>query len=179
MTDSAQVHSIEAIERFYIALAEFESKVQATLDTLDGELQRAVDWLQHDAPAHWKQQEKVAANAVHQAKLDLEHCLAYPIAGEHPACREERAALKKAQLRWDYCREKRERVKHWQRVLHHELYEYQGRVGHLRKLLETDLPKARARLRQIVRRLDAYRIERPPEVLKRWPPLLRETGDTE
>jgi hypothetical protein len=104
---------------------------------------------------------------VQQAKIDLERCLMYPVADERPSCREERATLERAKARLEYCREKTERVKHWKRELHHELFEYEGRVGHLRRMLEADLPLARARLQQVVRRLDAYQIERPPESVER------------
>jgi exonuclease VII large subunit len=159
----AHVHSIDAIEAFRGALARFEERVQDSLETLRAELQRATDWLQHDRPASWKEQLRLAAEGVQQAKIDLERCLMYPVADERPACREERASLDRAKARQEYCREKSERVKHWKRELHHALFEYEGRVGHLRRMLETDLPLARARLRQFVRRLDAYQIERPPE----------------
>ncbi len=159
----AQVHSVDAIESFRGALARFEQRAQDAMDTLHGELQRAVDWLEHDRPAYWKEQSRLAAEGVQQAKIDLERCLMYPVTDERPSCREERANLERAKARLEYCREKIERVKHWKRELHHELFEYEGRVGHLRRMLEADLPLARARLQQVVRRLDAYQIERRPE----------------
>lgn len=178
MSGPAQVRSVAAIERFRASLAEFEHRVQNSLDTLSSELNRANDWLDHACPRYWQQQEKDAADAVHQAKLDLERCLIFPIAGEKPACREERAALKTAQQRQDYCREKRDMVRHWRGVLRHEQYEYEGRIGHLRRLLEVDLPAARAKLNVILRRIEGYTIERPPE--SREPsPILPTPNQTE
>jgi exonuclease VII large subunit len=163
VAESAQVRSVDVIEAFRGALARFEQRVQDALETLSGETRRAADWLEHERPAHWKEQTRLADDALQQAKLELHRCLMYPVDGERPSCREERANLKKAQTRVDYCHEKTERVKHWKRQLHHELFEYEGRIGHLRRMLETDLPRARIRLQQIVRRLDAYQIEHPPE----------------
>ncbi len=163
MSSSAQVRSVDAIEAFRGALARFEQRAQDALEALSGETRRAADWLQHDRPAYWKEQTRLADDAVQQAKIDVQHCLMYPVADERPACREERANLRRAQTRSDYCREKNELVKHWKRQFHHELFEYEGRIGHLRRMLETELPQARTRLQQIVRRLDAYQIERPPE----------------
>ncbi|MCG8450984.1 MAG: hypothetical protein MI725_15560, partial [Pirellulales bacterium] len=142
---------------------------QHALDTLSAEMRRALDWLEHDCPALWKKETKLAEDAVHQAKLELERCLMFPMAGERPACREQRAALKKAQARLEYCREKRERVKHWNRQLQHEQFEYEGRLGQLQRMLEIDLPTARGRLQAIVRRLDEYQVERPPEASERRP----------
>jgi len=162
MPSPAQVHSVDAIELFCVQLAKYEQRVQSALETLTSELRRASEWLQHDRPSFWKQQTKLAEDTVHQAKLDLERCLIFPIAGEQPTCREEKAVLKKTQLRVEYCRGKSERVRHWNRHMQHEMFEYEGRVGQLRRILETELPAARAKLQQIIRRLDAYQIERTP-----------------
>lgn len=164
MSGSAHIQSVEAIERFRAALALFEKRMEGALDTLSAELGRANDWLAQDCPHYWKEQEKLAADAVHQARLDLERCLAFPIAGEKPACREERAALKAAKNRWSHCHEKQAVVKHWTGVMNHEMFEYQGRVGHLRRILETELPAARAKLQLIVRQIEGYQTERPPDL---------------
>jgi hypothetical protein len=43
------------------------------------------------------------------------------------------------------------------------MFEYDGRIGQLRGLLDQQVPAARAVLARIVRRLEEYRIERPPE----------------
>ncbi len=163
MPSPAQVRSVDALEHFRAQLVKYEQQVQSALETLSSEIRRANEWLQYDRPRHWKQQTKLAEDTAHQAKLDLERCLIFPIAGEKPACREEKGVLKKAQQRVDYCREKSERVRHWKRQMQHEMYEYEGRVGQLRRILETELPAARAKLQQIVRRLDEYQIERAPQ----------------
>ncbi len=162
MSGSAQVESIAAIEGFRGALTQFEQRASDAIEVLAAELRRAVDWLEHEQPAYWKEQSRLANDAIHQAKRDLERCLAFPVADERPSCREERANLKKCQARLDFCREKTERVKYWNRQLQHELFEYQGRVGCLERMMETELPAARAKLQEIVRRLDDYRLERPP-----------------
>ncbi|MCA9232709.1 MAG: hypothetical protein KDA57_18815 [Planctomycetales bacterium] len=164
MAGSARVESVAAIERFRGALARYEQRVEDALETLSGELRRALDWLEHERPAYWKEQTRLADDAIHQARQDLDRCLMFPVADERPACREEKANLKRAQLRLEFCREKSERVKHWNRQLQHEMFEYEGRIGQLRRMLETELPAAKAKLQQIVRRVDAYQIERSPEV---------------
>ena len=177
MSGPAKVQSIAAIEHFQAALARFEQRAQDALETLTGELRRAIDWLEHDRPAYWKRQDRLASDAIHQAKLDLERCLTFLVAGERPACREERANLKQAQIRLEYCREKSERVKYWNRQLQHELFEYEGQVSHLQRMLEIELPAARAKLQQLVRRLDAYQIERPPVTVDPSLPLPADRGE--
>ena len=159
---SAKVDSVAAIDTFRGALAKFEQRSQDSLESLGSELRRALDWLEHERPAYWKEQCRLASDAVHQAKRDLERCLAFPIGNERPSCREEKANLRKTQLRMELCREKSETIRQWNRQLHHELLEYKGRIASLQRMLEIELPAARAKLQQIVRRLDAYQVERPP-----------------
>lgn len=173
MSSPAQVRSVEAIEQFRLQLAKYEEQVQGALETLAAETQRAEKWLKHDRPSYWKKQTKLAEDAVHQAKLDLERCLMFPtVSGERPSCREERTELKQAQARVTYCREKTERVQYWNRQIQHEMLEYSGRIGHLKRMIETELPAARARLQQIVHRLDAYQVERAPLSEKSQPTVV-------
>lgn len=162
MSSQAHVESVAALEAFRAALAAFESRMQGALDSLSAEVRRADGWLDFEAPPYWKEQEKKAHDAVHQARLELERCLMFPVADEKPTCREERANLKRAEQRLDYCREKKALVRHWQSELNHEMYEFDGRIGHLKRVLETDLPAARAKIQQIIRTIEGYQIERAP-----------------
>lgn len=165
MSTPAQVRSTDAIEALRLALVKFQERVQNALDTLDGELHRTSNWVEHDRPAYWKQQTHDAEDAVHAAKLDLERCLMMTVAGERPACREQKAALVAAKARRAYCQEKSEAVRRWQRNFRHEQFEYDGRIGQLRRLLELGVPKSAVLLKTILRRLDEYQIERPPEAV--------------
>ena len=163
MSGPAQVRSVEAIEAFRIALTRFEQRAQDALETLSGEVRRADDWLRSDRPPYWKEQVRLASEAVHEAKVNLDRCLMYTVDGERPSCREERDALEKAKARLDYCRDKTELVKQWKRELHHELFEFEGRLSALREMLESDIPLAHGRLKQIMRAIDKYTLEKPPE----------------
>lgn len=162
MSGPAQVRSTDAIEHVATALARFEQRVQAALDSLDAEVRRAGEWVEHDRPTHWRDQVHKAEDEVHTAKIELERCLTYSTQ-ERPSCREQKAALAAAKARLDYCREKAEAVKNWQRSFRHESFEYDGRVGQLRRLVENDVPRARGVLAKILRRLDEYQIEQAPD----------------
>jgi hypothetical protein len=162
MSGPAQVRSAAAIEAFLAALAKCELAVADALEGLEAQLRRSGEWVEHDRPAHWRQQTRDAQDAAQQAKAELERCLMFPVADERPACREERAALREAEERLEYCRSKAAHVRLWRQRFQHELFEYRGRVGPLRQALETDLPQARGALRRTLERLDAYRLEGPP-----------------
>jgi hypothetical protein len=93
---------------------------------------------------------------VNAARAALHRCLMYPIADERPSCREERAALKKAQARLAYCEEKSERLTHWIREVRHEMFEYKGRIGQLSEIVEFDVPAAIGLLTKLLTRLEEY-----------------------
>ncbi|MBN1851171.1 MAG: hypothetical protein JW829_00545 [Pirellulales bacterium] len=156
MSETVHVHSQAAIEEFRAALLLFSSQCQDAVDGLNAEVRRFADWIEHDRPAYWKEQTRLAERGVHDAKLALERCLISGIAGERPACREERAALHQAQLRLASCRAHIERVRHWRQQLHHEQSELTGRLGQLGQLIEWNIPQAAATLARILDRLDAY-----------------------
>ena len=156
MSTPANVHSLEAIDALRMALVSFIDQVSEALAELDAEMRRMLEWLEHDRPRYWRTQVRLSIDRVHEAQQALHRCLMFPIAGERPSCREERAALKKAQARQAYCEEKAERVRHWQRTVQHELFEYQGRISQLVRLVEIDVPQAIGVLHKIVRRLEEY-----------------------
>jgi hypothetical protein len=156
MSTGANVQSLEAIEAVRNALASFGDQVSDALSELQSEMRRVADWLEHDRPRYWKTQIRVANDGVHAAQQALHRCLMFPIAKERPSCYEERAALKKAQARLAYCEEKDERVRHWQRVVQHELFEYEGRISQLVRVAEEEVPVAMGVLAKVLRRLEEY-----------------------
>jgi hypothetical protein len=164
MPGPAQVRSTDAIEAFSLAMAKFQERVQNALDALESDVRRADSWIDHDRPPYWRRQTLEAESAVHDAKLDLERCLLMTtVDGQRPACREQKAAVEQAKARLEYCREKADLVKKWQRSFRHDATEFKGRLGQLRRLVEQDVPNARATLAQIMRRLEEYQLERPPD----------------
>ena len=160
MTGSANVHSLEAITTAKAALVSFADEVDQALAIADVELRRVLDWLQHDRPRHWRTQNRLAADGVTQAKAALERCLMYPVGNERPSCREERAALQRAEARLAYCEEKSERIKHWTREVQHELFEFEGRISQLARVVEVDVPEAIDVLNRIMERLAEYQAVR-------------------
>lgn len=164
MSTPAKVHSSEAIEAVRRTLILFIERVNDALAELGSEMRRVQEWLEHDRPGYWKKQVRVAMDEVHEAQLALHRCLMFPIAGERPSCYEERAVLKKAQARLAYCQEKGERVRHWQQTLRHELFEYEGRISQLTKLVDIDVPQAIGVLERILRNLEEYQAVRAANV---------------
>jgi hypothetical protein len=156
MSGPAKVYSSDAIEAVKMALVAFIDYVSDALTELSAEMRRAQEWLEHDRPAFWRNQIRLSSDHVHEAQQALHRCLMFPVAGERPSCSEERAALKKAQARLAYCEHKSERVRHWQQTMRHELFEYEGRISQLVKLVEIDVPQSIGALNRIMLRLEEY-----------------------
>ncbi len=164
MSTRANVHSSAAIEAVRNSLIAFVEQVSDALAILETEMRRVQEWLEHDRPQFWRRQIHVATDEVNKAQADLHRCLMFPApGGERPSCYEERQALKEAQSREAYCRAKAERVRHWVRTLQHEVFEYQGRISQLVRLVEIDAPRAIGVLEQVLRRLEEYRSVRAAE----------------
>jgi hypothetical protein len=160
MSGPAKVHSSDAIDAVRLSLISFIESVRDALTELSSEMRKSLEWLEHDRPAYWRNQVRLAMDQVHEAQQALHRCLMFPVANERPSCYEERAELKKAQARLVYCQEKQDRVRHWQQTLRHELFEYEGRISQLVKLVDIDAPQAIGVLNKIMRRLEEYQAVR-------------------
>ena len=156
MSTPAKVHSSEAIEAIRMALMSFAAQVGDALTELSAEMRRMQEWLEHDRPRHWKMQIRRAGDMAHEAQQALHRCLMFPIASERPSCYEERTALKQAQARLAYCQDKEDKVRHWQQTMRHEMFEYEGRISQLVRLVEVEVPQAIGVLNKILRNLEEY-----------------------
>jgi hypothetical protein len=156
MSTPAKVYSSDAIESVRMALMLFVEQVSDALAELSAEMRRMQEWLEHDRPRYWKNQTRLGGDIVHEATQALHRCLMFPIANERPSCTEERTALKQAKARLAYCEQKTDRVRHWQQTMRHELFEYEGRMSQLVRLVEVEVPQAIGVLNKILRNLEEY-----------------------
>lgn len=139
-----------------MALMSFSEQVGDALTELSAEMRRMQEWLEHDRPRHWKMQIRKAGDMAHEAQQALHRCLMFPIANERPSCTEERTALKKAKARLEYCQDKEDKVRKWQQTVRHELFEYEGRMSQLVRLVDVEVPQAIGVLNKILRNLEEY-----------------------
>lgn len=153
---SANVQSLEAIQRVRDELVKFTYRATDGMDELTSEIRRVIDWVEHDRPAYWKMRARKAYDEVTEAKANLHRCLMYPIGDEAPSCAEEKAALKKAQAHLRYCEEKQAKVREWARTLRHEMLEYEGRMAKLRTLIDLETPRTIALIERQTDALHRY-----------------------
>ena len=131
MPETANLTSVEVLSRTRGALHEFLHGAGDALAMVQLEMQRVIEWVEHDRPKFWEAAVRKSYDAVAEARSNLERRRMIALHGERPACHEEQKALDKAKLRLRLAEEKLEAVKRWQRALQHEFKEYTARAGQL------------------------------------------------
>jgi hypothetical protein len=156
MADSAHVTSTEAIARFEAALVRFGDDAGSALLSLDQQINRALDWLDNEAPAYWRRQIRSCFDEVARTRTAWENCMLRTVAGDRPSCLEEEQAHRAAKRRLEVAVRKPEEVRAWAIKVHREVDEYRGRIGRLRHCLEADVPKTIALLERTRMILEEY-----------------------
>ncbi len=157
MSPAAKLTSIDAVEKMSATLAKFGEEVAAALDQLDIESKRAMEWIGHDRKMHWETQVRRNRDGISEARSELERALTYRgVAGQRPACREERAELEKIKRRLHVSEGKIEAVRHWKNSIDHQVLELVGSMSQLAQWLQADLPRAQGMLKQMMTTLESY-----------------------
>lgn len=175
MSEFANVRSLDAIRQFRVALQKFVEDAQKALAGIQMEIHRGQDWLEHDRPAYWQAQVRLAFQQVAETRTAYESCRMRTVAGHRPACLEERNAYREAQAYLRYAQEKVEAVRLCALKVRHEADEYRGRIGQLERCLEGEIPQTLELLSQIIASLEAYADilpdgELPPAAAQERPP---------
>lgn len=156
MSDNARVTSIDAVVEFRGALRTFEENAAQAILTLDEQCRRGLDWLDHDAPAYWRQEVKRCSDLVARTRSELETCRLRTVSGQRSACLEQEQAYRAAKVKLQQAEEKIEVVRKWANRIRRELDDYRGRTMGLRMALERDLPRTLGLLDRTISALDAY-----------------------
>lgn len=156
MARGAKVRSIDAVGTFSAALKNFEEEATGALTSLDMEVRRALEWIHQERKEYWKQQVRRRQDKVAEARGDLGRCMTYRSTDERPSCHEEKIALEKAKRRLRVAEEKVQVVRHWARVLDHEVHEFRGSMNQLAHWLQVDHPQSVAALERMMSALSAY-----------------------
>ncbi|WP_437224444.1 hypothetical protein SH661x_003633 [Planctomicrobium sp. SH661] len=159
---SANVRDIDVIREFRAKLLHFAEELEASLLSMQLDLQRAAEWVEQDRPHYWTNQVRHAFDQVAATRTAYNTCRLRTVAGHRSACIEEKVAHEKAQRRLQHCQEQVERVRQWSIKIRHDADEFRGRMASIRRLLESDIPQALAHLDRSATILEGYaEISRP------------------
>jgi hypothetical protein len=157
MPGGARVKSIDAVDEMDAALRTFRAEALAAMDELDGEIRRAVEWIEHDRKDHWEREVRRGYERVTEARVQLQLAQATRrIAERDPACVDEKKAVEHAKRRLEVAQQKVEAVRHWSRLIERAMDEYRGRRTPLASWLEIDAHKAFSTLEHMRTALEAY-----------------------
>ena len=159
MSQSARVHSLEALKALHAALSRYGPEALEALGAAEMEIRRVFDYL-HEQLKYWQRQLERRHEDVNRARADLAHARALR-RGERSGCAEQEIALRKAQTRLREAEEKVAAVKRWLVHLPQAINEYEGPARRLVGLLESDLKQGLALLDHKIAILQAYMDEAP------------------
>lgn len=167
---TARVTDITAVRAFKAALIKFEEEASSTLEMMQLQLHRTMDWVEHEQPAYWTKQIQIGFEKVSQARTALSTCQMRTVGGRRPACIEEKQALAKAKQRLQLCQEMLPRVKKWAVKLADESDEFRGRSSAFVRIVEMDLPKMIALIERTATSLERYAEIAPGPAVEELPP---------
>lgn len=164
MPGSANVQSIAALKEFRGSLVKFAEQASLCLDEALGETQKTLQWLREDCFRYWKKTAFERHEEHVQAKLNLKRKKIFDrtLQGSPSSCIDERKALKKAEMRLELAQRKLARTRYWIQQLDRDAADFKGVIQGLRSTVDADLPKARARLDNMIQSLEAYVKLAPP-----------------
>lgn len=153
---SANIRNIEAVREFRASLIVFMDEALAAVDSMALDAQRALAWIEQDRPHYWEAQTRRAFDHVGAARTAYETCRLRTVAGRRSSCIEEKQAFEKAKRRLEFCHEQKERIQRWAVKTLREADEFRTRLSRMRRLLESDVPKAIALLQETAEILESY-----------------------
>ncbi len=151
---SARIYSAQSLEEFRGRFSEFRQEVIEALASADAGLQQMNDWLEQQLK-HWRHEEQKRSEVVIRARRELEE-RRHAHSRDHRGCTDQEVAYRKARQRLQEAEEKGQRCRVWLRVLPQHRTEYDGPARALAGMMDTEVVKALAILRQKVDLLAEY-----------------------
>jgi hypothetical protein len=156
MSPRANVRSLDAIRQFRPAVVRFEDDVMSALSGLRTELNRTLQWLDHDCPAYWQQQIRNGFDSVAEARTTLTRKSMMTVAGHRSDCIDEKKALAKAKQQLEFSQQKLQLCRQWSIKAHRAADEYTARIGRAEQSLGQGIPRLMALLERMVLALESY-----------------------
>ncbi len=156
MGQQVQVHRVEEIEHFRVALVTFLAAAGDSLLLVDLELRRFSDWLRSEQPRKLDRQYTMSLERVAEARAALGRKMIVLPGERRPDIIEEQKAVRQAERRRDEIEAQRESVKKWARLIEPILDDYRGEARQLANLIEGDPAPSLRFINAILADLRAY-----------------------
>jgi hypothetical protein len=156
MSRTANVHSIQALKDFKVAMIEFAEDARNALSGVDMDLRRMRDFLERDQLGYWQMQVKRRNEEVMQARSDLHRRKISQQGSDAVSDTEQKEALREAMRRLRVAEEKVALIKKLIPQLHHAIAEYHSHSQPLGDHLTGGFERSVATLEKMVLALESY-----------------------
>jgi hypothetical protein len=156
MSPRANVRSLDSVQRFRPKVAQFEEDLGAALTSLRQEINRTLQWLDHDCPNYWQNQVRNGFDRVAEARTTLMRKSMMTVAGHRSECIDEKKALAKAKANLELAQQKVQACRQWSIKAHHAADEYTARVGRVEQSVGKSLPRIKVMLDRMIDALQSY-----------------------
>lgn len=153
---SARIDSPEIIKGFRTEVIKFNEACQQALAGVKADVYHVQQWLQSEQLTHWKQELQRAEERVLQARHEYNEARFGTPVMRKASFVDEQKALRKAEHRRDEARDKIQKIKKWAGLLDQQAEKLMGPLNQLSLTLETESPKALARLDSMIQNLEEY-----------------------
>lgn len=161
MNHGARIHDVASLATLHAALAKFGVQAQGALDTANGEVRRATDFLERQQ-AYWQQEIARRQEDLNRAKADLSR-QRWLHDGQRVGASEKELLVHRARERLRAAEAKVEVVRRWKRLLPQATADFEGPARRLAGMLEADLRVGLNLLESRTAALEAYIALAPPE----------------
>ncbi len=158
MTDRiAKIDDLDVIKSLKRALIKFAETANVALTDAEGEVNRALMWLENEQRAYWEGQLRKRADHVERCKEAVRmKKLFKDSSGRTPSAVDEEKALRVAINRLDEAEQKQVNVKKFTNKLRKEILLYKGHVQRFATSVQNELPLAGAQLESLLDKLQQY-----------------------
>lgn len=163
MSDQIRVMDDAALREARHALIEYAEKVQATLGSVDSEVERVGRRLTDEFPKLWRSKVRDGEGEVAKAKTAImrKRIISAP---EPASVVDETKALRRADAKLDFCRGKEEASRRWAIQWSREAPLYKTSIRMLQEQVHRSIPEAVRRLDEMMRAIEEYQKVQPPRV---------------
>jgi exonuclease VII large subunit len=152
----ANVRSLDSVQRFRPKIAQFEEDLAAAITSLRVEINRTLQWIDHDCPQYWQNQVRTGFDRVAEARTQLTRKSMITVAGHRSECIDEKKALAKAKQNLELAQQKVQACRQWSIKAHHAADEYTARVGRVEQMVGKGLPRIKMMLDRMIAALEDY-----------------------
>ncbi|MFT4690880.1 MAG: chromosome segregation ATPase [Limisphaerales bacterium] len=153
MVETANVSSLDALQRLRNALVIYVEKAGHTIDEASSDSIRLRHWLQGEKTEHWKREYKQRLKKLEDARGEL---LSARMSNLTEVSMLHQMAVKRAQRELEEAEQKLRKIKRWLRDYDQRVLPLAKQLEKFRTVIDGDLPKGIAFLDHALNSLDQY-----------------------